>query len=248
MSEVIEVESSTSTNSDLAARAAELAPFDAIVTLDQTAGRGRAGREWIAPAGTAAAISVLVPVGDIPPQFLGWIPLAAGLAMAETVSELVPGRPVSLKWPNDVLIDGLKVSGVLAELQSSAAIVGAGLNLTMTPDQLPVATATSLVIEGADPDDLFRRALAVYLPRLRELSESLAAAHGDAEVSGLADGVRARCSTLGTAVRVELPGGDRLIGTATAIDDQGRIVVDGRAVSAGDVIHLRTGLPESGAE
>lgn len=220
-----------STNAELAARAATgaLADFAVLLTRNQTAGRGRLGRTWTAPPDAALAVSVFL-AGEAS----GWLPLLAGLAMQRSVASLVPGA-VGLKWPNDVQVEGLKVAGLLAELVSGGVIVGAGLNLTMTLEQLPTSTSTSLTLQGADPVDLLDRALARYLRELRELRTMDAAA--------LRIAVTAACSTLGRTVRVELPGGAELRGTAVRLDEDGRLVVrtetGERAVAAGDVTHLR---------
>jgi BirA family biotin operon repressor/biotin-[acetyl-CoA-carboxylase] ligase len=250
-------ESSPSTNDELAARArgAELASFTTVVTTDQTAGKGRLGRTWTAPAGSALAVSVLVvprtASGPLPLDRFGWLPIAAGLAMTGAVADALPDASTGFKWPNDVLLNGRKVSGVLAELlpERGGVVIGAGVNLGMTVDQLPVETATSLAIEGAAPAAIVPdTVLAGYLSRLRELVDGYLAAGGDAEASGLAGQARAQCITLGRAVQVELPDGARLEGTATALDADGRLVVrlaDGRdqTVAAGDVTHARMSPP-----
>lgn len=225
-----------STNAELMARAG-VPDFCVVATLDQHSGRGRLGREWSTPPGTALAVSVLVP-GPAD----GWLPLRAGLAMTEAVLPLVAGPAagrVELKWPNDVLVGGRKVSGILCEVAPDGrVVVGAGVNLTMSDADLPVPTATSLTLEGADPHDLADIVLSRYLSRLFSALQSPAAA-----VQASAS-VRELCGTIGRRVRVELPGGAELHGTATGIDDSGRLEVRddlGRlhALSAGDVHHLR---------
>lgn len=240
-----------STNVELAARAsaAELSDFSVLVTDTQTAGRGRLGRSWVAPAGTTIAVSVLLRparAGDGGTPGMGWLPLLAGLAMTRAVDSLVAGHEVSLKWPNDVHVDGLKVSGILAELLPSgrSVVVGAGLNLTMTEAQLPVPTATSLTLKGVELDGIADRALSAYLQQLTTLYESFSGSGLDAAASGLREAVSLACSTLGRRVRVELPGGADLYGTAESIDELGRLVVlsadgDRQRVAAGDVTHLR---------
>ena len=261
-------DSAGSTNSELIALAADgaLPSFTTLVTDDQTAGRGRLDRAWVAPAGTALAISVLVrpelPSRDaMAPAAMGWLPLAAGVAMADAAAEVLPaGAAVGVKWPNDVQIGGLKVCGILSELvpaelppgasssgapsSGPAVVIGAGVNVTMTAGQLPVPTATSLVIAGADPAQLEDRVLEAYLRGLTVLVTGLWQHGGDAERSGLRAQAVARCTTIGRAVRVELPGGAELHGTALGIDPLGRLEVrDGsgrvQPIAAGDVIHLR---------
>lgn len=242
-SRLVIVEATGSTNADLRASAADQRAWphlSVLVTEDQTAGRGRLDRTWVAPAGTALAVSVLL--RDLPrdPAVRGWIPLAAGLALADAVAAQLPACEVAVKWPNDVLVDGAKISGILAEATADAVVVGAGVNTRMSREQLPVPTATSFAAQDAAVDeDLL---LVTYLTGLDQWLTALAAGE-DALTSGLHAAVTARCATVGQAVRVSLPDGSSLEGTAGALDPDGRLLVvaDGatRAVSAGDVVHVR---------
>ena len=251
-----------STNAELVARAsagaraggtplehAPLKHFTVLATTNQTTGRGRLGRTWVAPPGTALAVSVLLTPPGATLERLGWVPLMAGLAMCRAVRELLPTEAaVGLKWPNDVLVGERKVSGVLAEVvpgaaepTSAAIVVGAGLNLSMTEQELPVPTATSLALEGAVEADLLDRALATYLAELRTLIDGFVRNGFDADL-GVRAAVLAACTTIGSAVRVERPDGE-IVGRAIDIDGAGRLVVEttgGIVVcAAGDVIHLR---------
>lgn len=238
-----------STNRELSERAATgTAPRWLVYATDhQTAGRGRLGREWTAEPGTSLAVSVLMPARGVDHDLLGWFPLAAGLAMTRAVSSLVPDADVGLKWPNDVQIDGLKVAGLLAEYvaDAHAVVMGAGLNLTMTREQLPTEQATSLTLHGADPAGLLDEALSRYLTELRGLHGRLAAADFDADRAGVRDAVAAACTTLGREVQVHLPGGGELLGYAEGLDEFGRLLVrppggaPAQPVAAGDVTHLR---------
>jgi BirA family biotin operon repressor/biotin-[acetyl-CoA-carboxylase] ligase len=223
--------------------------FSTVVTLDQTAGRGRLGRVWTAPAGKTAAVSVLVRIAHSAGFPFGWIPLLAGAAMCTSVDALVGGGRTGLKWPNDVQVDGLKVCGILAELvpAADAVILGAGINLTLGSDELPVPTATSLALAGVAErgDDLVDLVLSSYLATLAELVSRLEATPGDPSGSGIHALVSGWCRTLGREVRVSLPDGSDIFGTALALDATGRLVVhpsgggDTVAVAAGDVTHLR---------
>ena len=245
-----------STNDELVGRASTLPDFSVLMTTDQRTGRGRLGRSWVAPRGTALAASVLLrprlPAGEaLGLERYGWLPLIAGVAMARAVASIVPSgdERVGLKWPNDVQVDGAKISGLLGELlpTGDGVVMGAGLNLTMTREQLPVPTATSLALTGTDlgVDALADAALAGWLTNLRELYDSFVRLGGDADASGARDAVLDACTTLGQEVRVQLPGADDLLGIATDVDRAGRLVVrrsqDGHsvAVAAGDVTHVR---------
>jgi BirA family biotin operon repressor/biotin-[acetyl-CoA-carboxylase] ligase len=235
-----------------------------IVTDNQTGGRGRLGRTWTAPAGKSLAISVLLrpasqpPAGpqplagevappSLPMEAFAWLPLLAGLAMTRAVASVVPGT--ALKWPNDVLVGGRKVCGILCELlpNGTGVVVGSGLNVALEEADLPTDTSTSLLLAArtsardatVDADAV----LASYLRHLTALYGSYRQAAGDPEASGLLAAVTERCESLGRSVRVELPSGERLLGEAAGIDVHGRLVVKTNtgvtAVAAGDVTHLR---------
>lgn len=250
--QLIVLDEVASTNEDLAARAAEkaLAEFTTVVTATQTAGRGRLGRTWQAPPGTSLAASVLLHPQEsgLHRDHYGWLPLVAGLAMSRAVSQLVPDRNVSLKWPNDVLVGTKKVSGLLCELlPSGSVVVGAGVNLTIPEDALPVPSATSLMLMGAigSAEELADLVLANYL---RELGLLWGLLTSDDPVGGVRDirsAVSAECSTLGKPIRLSLPGGTDDYGTALDLDDAGQLRfrrdADGgvQSVAAGDVTHLR---------
>ncbi|UTT63036.1 biotin--[acetyl-CoA-carboxylase] ligase [Microcella humidisoli] len=238
-----------STNSELVARAELLPDLAVVATADQTAGRGRLGRVWSAPPGSALAVSLLVRHDGAPdPRRLGWLPLMAGVALARTARSLgVEG--VGLKWPNDVLVDAAggparKLSGILTELATEGVVVGAGLNLSMTADELPVPTATSLALQGVPVDaGLVDRALAAALHELLSVVAQWRAVTDPAELRAV---IEPELRTLGRAVRVDRPGLAPLLGTAESLDDDGRLRVrslaEGEgivAVAAGDVTHLR---------
>ena len=234
------VEATGSTNADLMARAHEPEIVGTVrITTDQTAGRGRHTRVWEAPAGTQVAISAVLPAGDKPDR-LGWLSLATGVAAASAIESVTSLRPV-LKWPNDVLIDGNKVAGILAEVTSvgdlGIVVVGIGINTNMTAEQLPVPTATSLAIATGQPVD----AAAVAVEYLRALSGQ----GWPEDIAAVTENYRGRCDTLGRRVQLALPGDETILGTAVDIDSDGRIVVedaDGRrtVAAAGDVTHLRS--------
>lgn len=239
-----------STNVDLMAEYADSPDFTVLVTGFQSAGKGRAGREWVAPAGASLSVSVLLKPHSVPATRFSWLPLLGGLAMTRAVNALIPAANASLKWPNDVLVGDNKICGVLSELlpNLSGVVMGAGLNVKQSTDELPIATATSMAIEGATELEL-DAALAEYLKNLRELYDAFVAANGDAVKSGLRQQVIAACSTLdrngNKRVRAILPGDAEILGDAVGIDDTGRLILkpDGATevmpVAAGDIVHLR---------
>jgi BirA family biotin operon repressor/biotin-[acetyl-CoA-carboxylase] ligase len=157
-----------------------------------------------------------------------------GVAVADAVRDA--GLEPRLKWPNDVEIDGRKLAGILVERVESpdgpAAVIGIGINVGMTADQLPVPDATSLSLEGCDAtrDDMLAGVLAGLATRYELLCTDVAA---------LRAAYLAVCATVGSTVRVSLPDDVTLTGAATDVDEHGRLVVDGRPITAGDVVHVR---------
>jgi len=230
-----------STNALVAERARQGAPEGLVVVADhQTAGRGRLDRTWETPAGTALTFSMLLRP-TLPASEWPWLPLLTGLATAEALTAM--GYAAGVKWPNDVLIGERKVAGILVERVDTpdgpAAVVGLGLNTGMTADELPVPTATSLSLEPGPEGQPDRTD--VLLGVLAAIRERYDAWQGGDDV---ATTYAAACVTVGREVRVDLPDGSAVEGTAIAVDASGRLVVqaaEGRhEVGAGDVVHVRT--------
>lgn len=237
------VEASPSTNALVSARAREGAPAGLVVVAEhQTAGRGRLDRTWSTPARAALTFSVLLrpalESADWP-----WLPLLTGVAVARGLREA--GADAGLKWPNDVLVGERKVAGLLAERVETAtgpaAVLGIGLNVSTTRAELPVGSATSLALAGVEVDRT--ELLAGLLTSLRREYDVWQASAGGVVRAGLHAAYTDLCTTLGRPVRVDLPSGETLEGTAAAIAPSGALVVDtgsGRvSVAAGDVIHVR---------
>jgi len=242
---VVEVlETATSTNAVAAERARAGAEEGLVVVAEhQTAGRGRLDRSWETPARSSLTFSLLVRP-TVPPADWPWLPLLTGYTVAKTLR--AEGYGAGVKWPNDVLIGDRKLVGILVERVETptgpAAVLGVGLNVSLTEAELPVPTATSLALEtGTEPD---RTHLLVELLRsLREAYDAWQAGGSDA-TGRLRSSYAAACVTVGREVRVDLPGGQVLTGRASGIDDAGRLVVTGAdgdtVVGAGDVVHVRS--------
>jgi BirA family transcriptional regulator, biotin operon repressor / biotin---[acetyl-CoA-carboxylase] ligase len=236
------VEEVGSTNAVLAARAADDAPEGAVLVAEhQAAGRGRLDRTWTSPPRAGLTVSVLLRP-DVPAARRGWLPLLTGIALAEAVGE-VTGVRTSLKWPNDLLaVDGTKLAGILAEATGGAVVVGTGLNVSTRREELP-PTGTSLSLVTGAPVDRGPVLLA-YLRGLERRYREWTAALGDPVASGLARDYLAWCSTVGAEVAVTMPDGSTLEGTATAVDWDGRLVLQAAAgtveLASGDVQHVRT--------
>jgi BirA family transcriptional regulator, biotin operon repressor / biotin---[acetyl-CoA-carboxylase] ligase len=234
-----------STNADVAAAAAAGAPEGLVrVAEHQVAGRGRLDRTWVAPDRSALTFSVLLRPPPATRASWGWLPLLAGLSVATTITRLgeVEAR---LKWPNDVLLGARqrKAAGILAEVGDggAAVVVGIGVNVAAAPED--ESAATCLAAEGAPAVDR-TAVLVTLLARLAERESAWRAAGGDPDAARLRADYRGCCVSLGSEVRVELPGGAALHGIAEDVDVDGRLLlVDPagrrRAVAAGDVVHLR---------
>ncbi|OBG26823.1 biotin--[acetyl-CoA-carboxylase] ligase [Mycobacterium alsense] len=240
------VERTGSTNADLLARAASGEDIAGAVLIaeHQTAGRGRHGRGWSASPRAQITMSAGVSVVDVPTEGWGWLSLAAGVAIVDAVNPLLEatGHRARLKWPNDVLADGGKLAGILAEVSRPVVVIGLGLNVFAAPED--VDGATSLVDLGVAAPDRGGLVGAVLTELGRRIVAWRAARGAD---WALAADYRARSLTIGTRVRAELPGGREVVGTASAVDDHGRLCVESSGpggaetvvVSAGDVVHLR---------
>jgi BirA family transcriptional regulator, biotin operon repressor / biotin---[acetyl-CoA-carboxylase] ligase len=241
------VDRTASTNADVAAAARAGSPEGLVMLAEeQTAGRGRAGRTWRAPARSGLALSVLLRP-PLPRESWGWLPLLAGVSVTAALRE-PSGLDLGLKWPNDVLVDGeRKLAGVLAEVVEDAVVLGLGLNVSLRRAELPVPTATSLALEGSemlDRDPVVRAVLRELARRYRGFVTAGGDPDGPTAETGLRSAYRSACVTLGRSVRVELPGDREVSGEAVDIDRSGRLLVrsaDGttNALAAGDVAHVR---------
>lgn len=238
------VEQTGSTNADLLARAAAGTDVAGAVLIaeHQTAGRGRHGRGWSASPRAQITMSVGVSVVDVPAEGWGWLSLATGVAIVDAVTPLLEatGCRAGLKWPNDVLADGRKLGGILAEVARPVVVIGLGLNVTQAAEEVDGPGATSLFDLGVDAPDRDGLVCAV----LRELGRRIVAwrAARGADLALAAD-YQACSLTIGGPVRAQLPGGKEIVGTASGIDDHGRLCVETggqtAVISAGDVVHLR---------
>ncbi|NUR26041.1 MAG: biotin--[acetyl-CoA-carboxylase] ligase [Catenulispora sp.] len=250
------VDETGSTNADVLAAAATGEPEGVVIVAGtQTAGRGRLGRTWQSPPDGGLWCTTLLRPEGVPMARIGWLPLLAGVALAETV-RAVTGLDAGLKWPNDLLVRDAKCAGILAEADGNGAVaLGVGLNTNLRPEELPPTPtgipATSLAHErnAAGPVGNHERNAAGpvdnaeildgFLTRLGERYDSWRAASGDAGASGLLSAYTGMCVTIGREVRVILPGGAERRGLATTVDGDGRLVVAGTPVAAGDVVHVR---------
>jgi BirA family biotin operon repressor/biotin-[acetyl-CoA-carboxylase] ligase len=189
---------------------------------EQTSGRGRQGRRWSAPPGTALLASILLRPG---PAVASGVPLAAGLAAADAISAL--GVEVGLKWPNDVLVEGGKLAGILAEVEPNApgpgpaVVLGIGVNLRVDEFGEGVRGASLHRLLAPAPAPAAEELLVLLLP-------ALAARLGALEAGGipaLLGDWRVRAVGLGGRVVAETPAGE-IRGRAVDVDDGGALLVE----------------------
>jgi BirA family transcriptional regulator, biotin operon repressor / biotin---[acetyl-CoA-carboxylase] ligase len=231
-----------STNTTVVDEARSGAAEGLVVVADhQTAGRGRLGRTWSAEPGTSLLVSVLLR----PPLPLDEVPvvlMAAGLAACDGVERAAGFRP-RLKWPNDLVVDDRKLAGLLTEATGGpdpGVVLGLGINVgaaAYPPELADEATSCEEVAgRGVDRGEL----LVAFLTALEARYTAVLAGARSATL----DAYRADSATLGRRVRVELTAGPAVVGEASAVADDGRLIVvdDGGAqhlVHVGDVKHLR---------
>ncbi|MEA2579760.1 MAG: BirA family transcriptional regulator [Actinomycetota bacterium] len=224
-----------STNQVAAAMAAEGFPEWSIAAAGhQTAGRGRLGRTWEDEPGSSLMCSVVLRPAGVAPEQGGWLSLMAGVALAEGARTLT-GRDIRCKWPNDLLLDGAKVGGILVESQVfdgrlAVAIVGTGVNLK---EPEGIAGAAGLGGE-VDPEAL----LIAYLRALVDLYHPNDAGFADA----ISERWRSLSATIGSDVGATTVDGREVRGTATDLDPRGGLILATElgpvTVTSGEVEHL----------
>ena len=243
-----------STNAFALERAKEHAlPGTVILADKQTAGRGRLDRSWFSPAKTNIYGSLLF-VHEATIQHLGWIPLMAGVAIAQALEQQT-GVRIDLKWPNDLLIAERKVGGILCDSFRNArhhtcVVIGFGINVNVSQSEFPSelqTSATSLQIQGHRPVD--REML------IMKMITSLEKKWEDLRLNGPHSSLveyKNWCVTIGQTIQVQFPDGSQLQGLAHSIGEHGQLRVlpspsDSNAQSArmrgihsGEILHLRT--------
>jgi BirA family biotin operon repressor/biotin-[acetyl-CoA-carboxylase] ligase len=257
-SPIVVADRTGSTNADLLeqVRTGAVGPGAVLIAAEQVSGRGRLTRSWSSPPAASVAVSAAVLCPTTLPVTI--LPLVAGLAVAQAVRDL--GAPAQLKWPNDVLIGERKCCGILVETTRPpaphstsrtqpvvraialeaplVAVIGIGLNISQTRDQLPVDTATSLALEGVQASR--ETVVGTVLRRLDALVTDWLSG-GD-----ILPSYRAWSATLGRRVAITL--GDSVVhGQAADVAQDGRlgVIIDGnfRYFAAGDVEQLRATGP-----
>jgi BirA family biotin operon repressor/biotin-[acetyl-CoA-carboxylase] ligase len=218
------VEEVDSTQHEVVAAARAGAPeLTAIIAEHQVAGRGRRDRTWSSPPRAGVTMSMLFRPVEASP----WVGIAVAIGAVDGINGASEAR-LRLKWPNDLICGERKVGGVIAEVEGGSVIVGIGVNVTTSRGELPVETATSLLLEGIslDREIVVKAMLRGIADAYRRSPEQLRADYLE-----LLD-------TIGRRVRVSTLQGD-VEGVAETIDEHGHLIVDGRSFTVGDVIHLR---------
>lgn len=215
----------------------QLPNFSVLIAGEQTGGQGRLGRNWASESGGSLSASLLLKSSAKIEQ-LGFLTMIMAVSIDSALKILIPGLDSGVKWPNDVLVSGKKISGILAQLQpDNSLVLGFGLNIKRqlgAPD-----TATSLDELGVELglDEVLAKILTQFRARFSIFLQDppLAIKKTLGELGDV-------CLTLGTKVRAELPDGTEVIGVASEIDELGRLVILGKnktTVAAADVWHLR---------
>jgi BirA family biotin operon repressor/biotin-[acetyl-CoA-carboxylase] ligase len=221
------VERTGSTNADLIADPSAV-EGDWLVALEQVSGKGRQGRTWLSPRGNFYGSTVVeVRPGDSPAQTLS---LAAGLALIEAVDAAVPNQPLMLKWPNDLLLLGKKLAGILLERSGDRVVIGCGVNLAAAPElaDRPCASLSA----GVSPEE--------FAPILAESFERLLALWRSSAPELIGQAWLARAHPIGSELKVHSGGDETVSGRFDGIEPDGALRLrrtDGtlEIVRAGDV-------------
>jgi BirA family biotin operon repressor/biotin-[acetyl-CoA-carboxylase] ligase len=194
-----------------------------LVAEYQSAGRGRLDRKFEVPPRKGLTFSFCIDAQED----LGWIPLITGLAVSNAINKYFNQNLTSVKWPNDLLVNGKKLAGILSERNSNGVIVGVGINIFQTQEELPIENAVSLSMFG----EVDRSELLISI--LNELGVALS------NLAQHKNEYRSKCATLGMKVRATLPSGEVIEDEAIAISDDGALLLKNREISVGDILHLR---------
>mgnify|MGYP003330309656 CR=1 FL=1 len=198
-------------------------PGKVLVAEYQSAGRGRLDRKFEVPPRKGLTFSFAVKAE----KDFGWIPLITGLAVSKAINNYVGENIVEIKWPNDLLINGKKLAGILSEKVESGAVVGVGINIFQEQNELPIQNALSLsMVAKVDRSELL-------IVILNELGNALS------NIENFKNEYREKCATIGKTVQVTLPNGEIIGDVAVGISDTGSLLLNSREISVGDIVHLR---------
>ncbi len=229
---VVEVTGSTQDDLFQLASTGTAIPKTILASEFQRSGRGRLDRTFTAVPMSALTFSIYIePKAD--KQEWPFLTLLAGLSVHEALQLLDPQTEINIKWPNDLLIGGKKFVGMIAQATSKGVVLGIGINVGMSEDELPVDNATSLAIEGFT--ELDRNVILATIINHFEINLEM----WENDKSFLAE-YRFASATIGSDVEVTLPDGKVLNSRAVDISNTGALILaSGEEVTVGDVVHLR---------
>ena len=225
-----------STQADLAESVHSNSAIDGEVLIAnyQSAGRGRLDREFIAAPSSALLFSLYKKVKR-PRAEWNFLALLTALSITEALTSIDAKQEIKLKWPNDILLNEKKIAGLLSQATEDGVIIGVGLNVSMQDDELPVQTATSLILEGFREVD--RNKIAKKILQVFEKYFSLWENQGSAPFISDYEKI---CSSLHEKIQIILPDGESMNAVATGISPQGELVLsDGTLINSADILHLR---------
>jgi BirA family biotin operon repressor/biotin-[acetyl-CoA-carboxylase] ligase len=229
---VVEVTGSTQDDLFQLASSGNAIPKTILASEFQSSGRGRLDRTFEAAPHSALTFSMYVEP-KVEKEEWSFLTLLAGLSVHEALHTLDPQISVGVKWPNDLLIGEKKFVGMIAQATEKGVVLGIGINVGMSKEELPVSNATSLAIEGFAILD--RNQILAAIINHFEINVEM----WEHDKSFLAE-YRSASVTLGSDVEVTLPGGDVIQSKAVDISDSGALLLaDGHEVTVGDVVHLR---------
>ena len=229
---VVEVTGSTQDDLYQLASTDSVIPKTILASEYQTSGRGRLDRTFTAPPMSALTFSLYIEP-KVEREEWSFMTLLAGLSVHEALASLDPQVSVGIKWPNDLLIGDKKFVGMIAQATKKGIILGIGINVGMTAEELPVENATSLSLE--DFSNLDRNEILASIINHFEINLEM----WEHDKSFLAE-YRSASVTIGKDVEVTLPGGELIHSKAIDISNAGALLLeDGSEVTVGDVVHLR---------
>ena len=229
---VVDVTESTQDDIAVSATLGEAHHGDVVVAEYQSKGRGRLDRTFEAASGASLTFSFFIkPMREN--SYWSFLPLLSGIAVHRALESLDPNILTSIKWPNDLLIGDKKIAGIIAQTSGPGVVIGIGLNVGMTRDELPVPHASSLKLNGYA--QLNRNLI------LAEILNQFELVFKEWDLGrDFVDEYMSLSSTIGVEIEAQLPGGVIHSGVAEKVDHHGALILgSGTVITAGEIVHLR---------
>ena len=231
---VVDVTGSTQIDLAESIRVGTAIDGDVLIANYQSAGRGRLDRDFSAPPSAALLFSFYKKVSR-PREEWNFLALLAALSIREALQNFDNELNLTVKWPNDLLINEKKVAGLLSQATEEGVIIGIGLNVVMKSDELPVESATSLSVENfteLDRNIIVKKILQVF-------QEKYVLWNRQGSAPFISEYEKA-CSTLHSKIHITLPNRASIDSTATGVTPLGELILhDGTLVNSADILHLR---------